>query len=439
MLKSLTQLMGSLLAIMPYAVLVFVPFMDNLRISKRSFYVLISAFFLVNEAIIMLVFIPANYMGIIIQIYLICFLLAYLLLYFIAVRAKFYILLYVFFLVATYSFINVGLRNYIEIVFFHDTYYNLFTHENLIINCVLLCVTYPFIFRFLRKKITHAVNEIQLTAWKYLWIIPAMFFAVIFIYTGTYETEYIKNWQYVTMLIVMGLGSFLVFYVSVRMLEQTDKNTKVTQKMTIVERQLELQSEQYSMLRNHITETKTARHDLRHHLSLLQSYIDAGETEKLKMYVNEYAGALPTETEIFFCENHAVNSILRHYAGIAKNEGIQFDIRLELPENTGVSDSDFCILFGNLTENAIEACRKLNNGRFIRINSKLAGKMIAITIDNSFNDKIEKEGDVYMSLKHDGEGIGISSVKAIAEKYGGAAQFESKDSVFQASIMLRLK
>jgi uncharacterized protein with GYD domain len=44
-----------------------------------------------------------------------------------------------------------------------------------------------------------------------------------------------------------------------------------------------------------------------------------------------------------------------------------------------------------------------------------------------------------MSQKREGEGIGISSVKAVAQKYDGVARFEAKDNIFQASVMLQLK
>jgi len=38
-----------------------------------------------------------------------------------------------------------------------------------------------------------------------------------------------------------------------------------------------------------------------------------------------------------------------------------------------------------------------------------------------------------------GAGLGISSVRAIAGKYGGMAGFEQKDGVFQASVLLYRK
>jgi predicted acetyltransferase len=64
--------------------------------------------------------------------------------------------------------------------------------------------------------------------------------------------------------------------------------------------------------------------------------------------------------------------------------------------------------------------------------------MLAITIDNSFDSETIKRGEIFLSRKHDGEGVGISSVKAVARKHNGEAQFEAKDAVFQASIILQM-
>jgi sensor histidine kinase YesM len=104
-----------------------------------------------------------------------------------------------------------------------------------------------------------------------------------------------------------------------------------------------------------------------------------------------------------------------------------------------VSDADLCIVFGNCVENAIEACQRAGGERFIRIKSIIIGDMLAVTIDNSFDGILNQNNNTYQSRKHNGEGIGISSVKAVARKYGGDAKFESKANVFQASVILRVK
>jgi hypothetical protein len=234
--------------------------------------------------------------------------------------------------------------------------------------------------------------------------------------------------------------TMLILYIGV----QIEQSKAMESQILLINRQLEMQREHYQTLQTHIAETKRARHDLRHHLTVFQSFINAGETEKLTAYVSDYKDSLPDDTEIEFCENHAINAILRHYVSIAKNEAVNVSTHLELPEVTGISDSDLCIIFGNCIENAIEACRKIINGRFIKINSKIAGDMLAITIDNSFDGLSKREGDVFLSRKHSGKaarwmpGIGISSVISVTRKYGGEARFEEKSGVFQTSVMLRL-
>ena len=239
----------------------------------------------------------------------------------------------------------------------------------------------------------------------------------------------------ITLVNIASTLTMLILYIGV----QTEQSKNMESNIMVMGKQLEFQSEHYKRLQAHIADTKRARHDLRHHLSVFQSYINAGEIEKLAAYVNKYAASLPDDTEIAFCENYAVNSILRYYISMAKNEGIQVDTHLELPENTGASDSDLCIIFGNCVENAIEACRNVDEGKYIRINSQITGKMLAITIDNSFDGVLKKEDVALLSRKHEGDGVGTSSVRAVARNYGGEVLFETKDDLFQTSVMLRLK
>jgi sensor histidine kinase YesM len=228
----------------------------------------------------------------------------------------------------------------------------------------------------------------------------------------------------------------LILYISVH----TEREKNMAMRIAFANNQLELQGEHYKLLREHIAETKRARHDLRHHLSAIKSYIDTGGTSKLTVYISEYESSLPDDTEITFCENYAVNSILRYYIGIARREGVQVSAKIDVPENAGVSDSDLCIIFGNCIENAIEACRKIEGSeKFIKINAGLTGEMITITVDNSFNGTVKETNGVFVSQKREGKGIGVSSVRAVAKKYDGATRFEAEGELFQASVMLKMK
>jgi sensor histidine kinase YesM len=271
---------------------------------------------------------------------------------------------------------------------------------------------------------------------KYLWIVPVVLYVLYCVnveFITFYASAELRDAFSVFVFFAFNVMSAFLYIVLFRIHNSSVKTAQA-------EYQLKHQSEHYKLLQSHIAETKQAHHDLRHHLSLIKSYIDMGETEKLTMYISEYESALPDDTALDYCENYAVNSILRYYIGIARREGVRVTLKIDVPENTGVSDSDLCVVFGNCIENAIEACRKMNEGeKFIKIDAGLTGEMITITVDNSFNGTIDQTGGVFMSHKREGEGIGISSVRAVARKYDGVVRFEGKGDVFQASIMLKLK
>ncbi|MCL2628368.1 MAG: GHKL domain-containing protein [Oscillospiraceae bacterium] len=250
-------------------------------------------------------------------------------------------------------------------------------------------------------------------------VLPVMALCMAMLYYG------------VTFINIATTLSVLVLYIGVQIEHSQSKTIRIKE----MDNQLELQREYYLMLQTHIDETKKARHDLRHHLSVFQSFADTGETEKLAGYINEYEASLPDDTGLAFCENYAVSSILRYYVDIAKREGISVEVHTELPEKTSVGDTDLCIVFGNCIENAIEAARKVTGKKFIKVNSMIIGDMLAIVIDNSFAGDIIKKGDTFASSKRGG-GIGVSSVKAVARRYNGETKFEAKDNVFQASVML---
>ena len=228
--------------------------------------------------------------------------------------------------------------------------------------------------------------------------------------------------------------SVLLLYIGFQIEHSQNKSLRIKK----MNDRLEIQNEYYNMLRKYIDETKKARHDLRYHISVFQSFIDTGDTGKLAGYLNEYKKSIQDDTGLEYCENYAVNSILHYYVEMARNEDIQVDVHTELPEKISVNDTDLCIIFGNCLENAIEASRKVNGSKFIKVNSVIRGDMLAIVVDNSFTGAIVKRGEMFLSEKQDG-GIGISSVNAVADKYNGETRFETKDTVFQASIMLQVK
>jgi sensor histidine kinase regulating citrate/malate metabolism len=225
------------------------------------------------------------------------------------------------------------------------------------------------------------------------------------------------------------------------MLLKTDENATLRQDVRVAKMQLSFQKSAYENLRSRIAETKAARHDLRHHLSVIESYLQSDNYDELRKYLAEYKSSLPENKELFLCENSAANVIALHYTELAEKEGITVTTNLHLPQEISIADVDLCILLGNCLENALEACRRMKRGpKYIVLKSKVHGDMLGITVDNSFDGKIESNNGRILSRKRCcEEGLGLSSLKAVTKKYNGTVLFRYDEKEFQTSVLLNMR
>lgn len=206
--------------------------------------------------------------------------------------------------------------------------------------------------------------------------------------------------------------------------------------MKLAEYNLEEQKKRQKMLLENQEITREQRHDLRHQLTVIKSLCTPSDNTKLTEYLNRLIADIPTDKSRTFCENEAVNAIVSHYASIAESEGISLLVRLSVPENVGlISDGNLCVIFGNLMENAVEACSRMEGGeRFIRLRSRLQYGIFTIAMDNSFNGIVRTEHGKFLSSKRPEQGIGLQSVSTLAKKYGGRTEFRADGKTFLSSV-----
>lgn len=210
--------------------------------------------------------------------------------------------------------------------------------------------------------------------------------------------------------------------------------------MRMTEYSMEEQKKRQKLLMENQMAVKAQRHDLRHQLAVIRSFSEQTDNGKLLEYLDSLMAEIPSEEARSYCENQAVNAIVSHYAAIGASQGIEFSVKLTVPEHTEqISDSSLCVIFGNILENAVEACHRMTEGhKFIRLRSRLQYDVLTITLDNSFDGKaVEKEGLFFSSKRHE-VGTGLQSVTAMARKHGGDARFEVNGKVFLSSVYLHL-
>jgi hypothetical protein len=233
----------------------------------------------------------------------------------------------------------------------------------------------------------------------------------------------------------------LVFALTLVIMDNISKNALLRSEAVLKDRLLDLQREQYQRITENAGAVKAQRHDLRHQLAVVKHYNDSGDAESLGGYLDELMMGIPAPDDQALCENFAVNAVAHYYYSLSVGAGIETSVQLSVPQNTGrVRDSDLCIIVGNLFENAIEACGRQTSGqRFVQMNIHIRYDTLTITMDNSFDGNYNELDGVFFSLKRDGEGMGLSSVRAVACKYEGNAKFEVKGNVFMSSAYVDIR
>ena len=121
-----------------------------------------------------------------------------------------------------------------------------------------------------------------------------------------------------------------------------------------------------------------------------------------------------------------------------REEGIKTVVRImSFPIN--ISDTDICVLLGNLFDNAIEECMGIQCEREICFEFLNKKSYVNIKIKNSLKSSILRQNPELNTTKKDKNlhGIGLRSVRDVVNKYEGMIDFYEEGTYFIADVWLK--
>ena len=322
--------------------------------------------------------------------------------YFLCVKANFWKLLFLGDFILNYFVTVRGICFFLESRLFYDpsiTYYSL-RNESMLLISILLLLTLPLGLKFM-KNATERVFQVDSSAfWQKVWFIPFSCTLIICAYNFDLNIDTVRKFRFILTRLWLFAMTILIYYVLLEALNAVRQQAQLEERAAQQDTLLAMQYTQYQQLSRHIEEVREARHDLRQHLNLIEHYLQSGKTEDLKAYIEQY--------------------------------------RMTLPPSLPLREPELCSIFGNLLENALDACRECTDSApFIRICAQEDAGHIVITVDNTCCHPPIEENGRFRSTKHDGLGTGTASIRSIAERYQGLVDFRYEDGIFYASVMLK--
>lgn len=199
------------------------------------------------------------------------------------------------------------------------------------------------------------------------------------------------------------------------------------------------QTAAYKMLTEQYRQSERLRHDMKNHILVLTALHRNREWEKMGGYLKNMGGSV-AEDGGDMTGNRAVDALLCQKRKLADERNIRWECDVQIPKKCLIDEFDLCILFGNILDNALEACGRMRRGEscFIDIQARTVKRCFLMEVKNSV-DRAEKSTAGSADKKNPHEhGIGLQNVGDVVQGYNGILQIESGEGIFVTSVLIPL-
>lgn len=202
----------------------------------------------------------------------------------------------------------------------------------------------------------------------------------------------------------------------------------------------------YRMLEEQYGQAERLRHDMKNHVLALTGLLRNREWEKMSEYLDSMrdGGGFGAAEEA--TGNSAVDALLYQKRQRAENRRIRWLCDVQIPKTCCIQAFDLCVLFGNILDNALEACERMERGggvcydehegaavseQFIDVQARAVKSCFLLEVRNSVSP-VEECGNGRKSRP----GIGLMNVRDVVRRYDGVMNTKLEDGVFTISVLV---
>lgn len=333
----------------------------------------------------------------------------------------------------------LGIGNWLEFSFGEVLFPGINSVVAVLARLVLFPIVLPLCICSLKKMFSAWSGVTAASFWITVWLIPVAL-SVLTMFSGSARTLTDANSLSFLLSRILSIFALLTctnLMTSIMKREQKTAAAQTREQMMDVAGRTRDKS--YTEILSAWDATNTTRRDVRMVLEQIMACTQRGDYDKISAILRERMEGLDASPERF-CENEAVNALALHYVALARAEGIRVTYHLAIPKKAGrVQNVDLSRIVGNMLENAIEACCRMECGeRYIQLKSIIQNDMLVLVMDNSFDGEfVVLPNGRYVSRKRkSGVATGLSSIETVTDRYDGTALFEAGNRVFKTSIRL---
>ncbi len=270
------------------------------------------------------------------------------------------------------------------------------------------------------------------------WILPLSCYTITFIIATVLwrisASDFNNEQEYLIVFIFLALLNIMLYFMVLVFQKGADEKAA----KAALQSELDNRKMMVSEFEKRYSEMKILRHDMKHYISTAATLISENQSQKAKAYLEEVLQdkILGTGGTIF-TGNSIVDAVLSEKQTQCVNKGIEFKVQIDT-EFGSISELDISVILANLIDNAIKGSVNSEIPSIV-ILVKRAKAYLKIEIKNSLGSSVLNQNPNLETTQSDNDihGLGIRSVKDIAEKYEGKVMFSEYEKTFSAVVILK--
>lgn len=292
--------------------------------------------------------------------------------------------------------------------------------------------------RFALERYRRALAELGRMNW---WVISAVsvLYYVIFAYTTSYPALLTRNLAGLPLFLLLVLLTLLTFAMIYYILRDQLRIRRHEQTEKLLSVQVQAFENAVRAMEHSEASLKIMRHDMRHYNTLLRELLQSGDTAGALTLLGGMETALDRSRPVHYCAEPTLNVVLRYYVELAAEAGCKTTTRIRLTGPLPVEAADLCIVLANALENAINACKRIEDEAKREITITCVDEpAFALGVYNTYAGSVTLDSDgLPVSAEQDrGHGYGVQSIVAFARKHGALLDYDVDEKWFKMRLVL---
>ena len=245
------------------------------------------------------------------------------------------------------------------------------------------------------------------------------------------------RYEYIPMQLIMSVLFLVSDILLYRTMVRTEQRVQLEVENELLESQLDAQLAHYRDLTAQYEQIRAMRHDIAHHLNTIHALLQAGNLKEASEYSEQLLPAQTYSSRLGSCRNPVVDAFLYTRAQEAGLRGVPVRADVSLPVELPVSNTDLIVAFGNLLDNALEACTGIPDAQ-ITLRAHMDKGYLVIQESNPVRPR-QPQGKKPRRIPELERGVGFRVLSGLAGKYDGSFQHACENDTYTVTLLLGVR